>query len=106
MNQLEAIIDKEKETFYSQRNKDLFSFYTLTLINQEQTSRKLKRNLCLFLLFSMGSLFFLFSPINEMVKYFIVYLSDLTTVDIFILAAFSYGFLFVLITLFRKQTRL
>ena len=40
MNQLETIIEKEKETSYSQRNKELFSFYTLTLINQDQASRK------------------------------------------------------------------
>jgi hypothetical protein len=64
MNQLEAIIEKEKETSYSQRNKELFSFYTLTLINQEQASRKLKRKLWVSLLLITAGIFLLLSPIN------------------------------------------
>ena len=102
MNQLETIIEKEKETSYSQRNKELFSFYTLTLINQEQASRKLKRKLLVSLLLITGGIFLLLSPINEMINYFILILSNPSTVDIFKMTAVSYGFLFVLI-IFLKQ---
>ena len=103
MNQLETIIEKEKETSYSQRNKELFSFYTLTLINQEQASRKLKRKLWVSLLLITGGLFLLLSPISEMMNYFILNLSSPSTVDIFKMAAVSYGFLFFLIVLLKKR---
>ena len=103
MNQLETIIEKEKETSYSQRNKELFSFYILTLINQEQASRKLKRKLWVSLLLITGGLFLLLSPISEMMNYFILNLSSPSTVDIFKMAAVSYGFLFVLIVLLKKE---
>ena len=103
MNQLEAIIEKEKETSYSQRNKELFSFYTLTLINQEQASRKLKRKLLVSLLLITGGIFLLLSPINEMMNYFILNLSSINAVDIFKMAAVSYGFLFVLLVLLKKR---
>ncbi len=43
MNSIESIIEQEKAVTYDQRNKQLFSFYTLTLIAQEQASRRLKR---------------------------------------------------------------
>tara|TARA_B100000029_G_scaffold64358_1_gene57639 strand:+ start:1157 stop:1483 length:327 start_codon:yes stop_codon:yes gene_type:complete len=103
MNQLEAIIEKEKETSYSQRNKELFSFYTLTLINQEQASRKLKRKLLVSLLLITGGIFLLLSPINEMMNYLFLNLSSPSTVYIFKMAAVSYGFLFVLIVLLKKR---
>jgi hypothetical protein len=103
MNQLETIIEKEKETSYSQRNKELFSFYTLTLINQEQASRKLKRKLLVSLLLITASIFLLLSPISEMMNYFILILTNPSTVDIFKMAAVSYGFLFVLIVFLKKR---
>ena len=103
MNQLETIIEKEKETSYSQRNKELFSFYTLTLINQEQASRKLKRKLLVSLLLITGGIFLLLSPINEMMNYFILILSNPSTVDIFKMAGVSYGFLFVLIVFLKQR---
>jgi hypothetical protein len=103
MNQLETIIEKEKETSYSQRNKELFSFYTLTLINQEQASRKLKRKLLVSLLLITAGIFLLLSPISEMMNYFILILTNPSTVDIFKMAAVSYGFLFVLIVFLKKR---
>jgi len=103
MNQLETIIEKEKETSYSQRNKELFSFYTLTLINQEQASRKLKRKLLVSLLLITSGIFLLLSPINEMMNYFILILSNPSTVDIFKMTAVSYGFLFVLIVFLKQR---
>ena len=103
MNQLETIIEKEKETSYSQRNKELFSFYTLTLINQEQASKKLKRKLWVSLLLFTSGIFLLLSPINEMMNYFILNLNSPSTVDIFKMAAVSYGFLFVMIVFLKKR---
>ena len=43
MNSIKSIIEQEKAVTYDQRNKQLFSFYTLTLIAQEQASRRLKK---------------------------------------------------------------
>ena len=103
MNQLETILEKEKGTSYPQRNKELFSFYILTLINQEQASRKLKRKLLVSLLLITGGIFLLLSPINEMMNYFILILSNPSTVDIFKMAAVSYGFLFVLIVFLKQR---
>jgi hypothetical protein len=48
MNEFEAIIKKERETSYSLENKDLFTLYTLTLINQEESRRRHKRNLIFY----------------------------------------------------------
>ncbi len=45
MNEMEVLVQKEKDTSYNQRNKDLFTFYILTLINQEGLKRRHKRNL-------------------------------------------------------------
>jgi len=103
MNQLETILEKEKGTSYPQRNKELFSFYILTLINQEQASRKLKRKLWVSLLLITGGIFLLLSPINEMMNYFILNLNSPSTVDIFKMAAVSYGFLFVMIVFLKKR---
>ena len=103
MNQLETILEKEKGTSYPQRNKELFSFYILTLINQEQASRKLKRKLWVSLLLITGGLFLLLSPISEMMNYFILNLSSINTVDIFKMAVVSYGFSFVWIVLLKKR---
>jgi hypothetical protein len=103
MNQLETILEKEKGTSYPQRNKELFSFYILTLINQEQASRKLKRKLLVSLLLITGGIFLLLSPINEMMNYFILILSNPSTVDIFKMTAVSYGFLFVLIVFLKQR---
>ena len=103
MNQLETILENEKGTSYPQRNKELFSFYILTLINQEQASRKLKRKLLVSLLLITGGIFLLLSPINEMMNYFILILSNPSTVDIFKMTAVSYGFLFVLIVFLKQR---
>ena len=53
MNEMEVLVKKEKEASYNQRNKDLFTFYTLTLINQEGLKRRHKRNLIFVGLVSM-----------------------------------------------------
>ena len=54
MNEIETLVHKEKDTSYNQSNKDLFTFYTLTLINQEESKRKQKNRLIFFGLISMA----------------------------------------------------
>jgi hypothetical protein len=100
MNLFEIIVQKEKDLSYSQRNKDLLSYYILTLIEQEQAYRKLKRELGVFLaisLVSIASLLFspIFSPINDLVNHLL---------NILGLATVSYGLLFALITLLMEQS--
>ena len=103
MNQLETILEREKGASYPQRNKELFSFYILTLINVEQASKKLKRKLLVSLLLITAGLFLLLSPISEMMNYSILNLSSPSTVDIFKMAGVSYGLLFVLVVLLKKR---
>ena len=103
MNQLETILEKEKRTSYPQRKNELFRFYIITLINQEQASRKFKRKLWIWLLLITAGLFLLLSPISEMMNYLILNLKNIDTVDFFIMAAVSYGFLFVLMVLLKKR---
>ena len=121
MNRLEAVIEKEKEISYSQRNKDLFSSHILILIHQEQESKKFKRKLCLALFLGIGSSSLLFSRISEITNDFTVglsdaitgdvltitndftvWLSDAITGDMLTMVVFSYGLLFALLPLLKK----
>ena len=43
MKAIDEIIAQEQAQVYVQRNKELFSYYTLSLIASEQAERKLKR---------------------------------------------------------------
>ena len=54
MNEIEVLVQKEKEISYNRSNKDLFTFYTLTLINQEESKRRQKNRLIVFGLISMA----------------------------------------------------
>jgi hypothetical protein len=121
MNQLEAVIEKEKGISYSQRDKDLFRSHILILIHQEQESKKFIRKLCLILFLSIGTLSLLSSRINEIsndftvglsdaitgdiltiANDFTVGLSDVITGDILTTAIFSYGLLVALLALLKK----
>jgi len=121
MNQLEAVIEKEKGISYSQRDKDLFRSHILILIHQEQESKKFIRKLCVALFLGIGTLSLLFSRINEIANDFTVGLSDAITGDILTIAndftvglsdvitgdilttvIFSYGLLFALLALLKK----
>ena len=62
MKQIDAIIRAEKEVDYRQRDKQLFSFYTLTLIAQENASRNLKKMLAIGLCLFSICVAFLISP--------------------------------------------
>ena len=102
MNRLEAVIEKEKEISYSQRDKDLFRSHILILIHQEQESKKFIRKLCLALFLAVGTLSLLFSQINEIANDFTVGLSDAITGDMLTTVVFSYGLLFALHALLKK----
>ena len=106
MNSIEEITTKEKKISYVQRDKELFSFYTLTLITQEQASRKIKIKLwsSLFLLTVFISLFL--SPINQIISYVIVQLNNISIVDILIMALISYGVTGLCIILLKNRTNL
>lgn len=106
MNSIEEITQKEKKISYVQRDKELFSFYTLTLITQEQASRKIKMKLwsSLLLLTIFISLFL--SPINQIISYVIDQLNNISIVDILIMALISYGVTGLCIILLKNRTNL
>jgi hypothetical protein len=106
MSSFEDIIRTEKATLYSQRDKELFSFYTLTLITQEQAARKTKRNLWICTLLLTVCSMVLFSPVNQITDYLITFLSNVGLVDIFYMALISYGVSGVLIVMFKSRTSL
>ena len=114
MSSFEEIINREKSASYIQRDKELFSFYTLTLIAQEQATRKTKRQLLVFSLLLTACLLVFFAPINQITGDLIADLSanlsaDLSAidiVDIFKMALISYGFLGVLFVLFKSRLNL
>ena len=49
MRSIEDIIAQEKTVQYQQRNKELFSYYTLTLIAQDQAAKRLRKRLKIML---------------------------------------------------------
>ena len=102
MNRLEAVIEKEKEISYSQRDRDLFRSHILILIGQEQEIKRYRRKLWLSLFLAVGSLSLLFSQINEIANDFTVGLSDAITGDVLTTVVFSYGLLFALLALLNK----
>lgn len=111
MNSFEEIINREKSASYIQRDKELFSFYTLTLIAQEQSSKKTKRQLLVFSVILAACLLVFFAPINQITGDFIADLSanlraglsDIDIADIFKMALVSYGFLGVLFVLLKSR---
>lgn len=106
MSSFEDIIKTEKATLYSQRDKELFSFYTLTLITQEQAARKTKRNLWICTLLLTVCSMVLFSPVNQITGYLVAYLSNVGLVDIFYMGLISYGVSGLLIVMFKGRTNL
>jgi hypothetical protein len=106
MSSFEEIINREKAVSYNQRDKELFSFYTLTLIAQEQASRKTRRQLLVFSVLLTACLLMLLSPINQVTGNLSTYLSAMDIVDIFKMALVSYGFLGLLFVLFKSRVSL
>ena len=90
MNKFEDILSQEKQVSYAQRDRELFGFFTLTLITQEQAAKRVKTRLwvCLILLITGSALFF--SPINQLMNNLIAHLSAVDIVDIVKMALISY----------------
>jgi len=104
MNSIESIIEQEKAVTYDQRNKQLFSFYTLTLIAQEQASRRLQKRAGISLLLIIAFLLLFLAPISLLVEGFIASLSTIDIIDIFKIGALNYGLLFVFYKFFKKRS--
>ena len=83
MNSIESIIEQEKAVTYDQRNKQLFSFYTLTLIAQEQASIRLQKRAGISLLLIIAFLLLFLAPISSLIEGFVASLSTLDIIDIF-----------------------
>jgi hypothetical protein len=104
MNSIESIIEQEKGVSYTQRNKQLFSFYTLTLIAQEQASRRLKKRAGISLLLIVAFLLLFLAPISSLIEGFIASLSTIDIIGIFKIGALNYGLLFVFYKFFKKRS--
>ena len=104
MNSIESIIEQEKAVTYDQRNKQLFSFYTLTLIAQEQASRRLKKRAGISLFLIVAFLLLFLAPISSLIEGFVASLSTLDIIDIFKLALLNYGLVFIFYKFLKKRS--
>ena len=104
MNSIESIIEQEKGVSYTQRNKQLFSFYTLTLIAQEQASRRLKKRAGISLLLIIAFLLLFLAPISLLVEGFIASLSTIDIIGIFKIGALNYGLVFIFYKFLKKRS--
>ena len=105
MNLFDSIVEKEKRTTYTHKNKDLLSFYVLTLVAQQQAARKLKRNLLILLMLFLVSLSLLLSPLTAGIEAMVTNLASLTLADLLGAATLSYSLVFVLIMVLREEGR-
>jgi hypothetical protein len=104
MNSIESIIEQEKGVSYTQRNKQLFSFYTLTLIAQEQASRRLQKRAGISLLLIIAVLLLFLAPISSLIEGFVASLSTLDIIDIFKMGALNYGLVFIFYKFLKKRS--
>ena len=104
MNSIESIIEQEKAVTYDQRNKQLFSFYTLTLIAQEQASRRLKKRAGISLLLIVAFLLLFLAPISSLIEGFIASLSTIDIIGIFKIGALNYGLVFIFYKFLKKRS--
>ena len=104
MNSIESIIEQEKGVTYDQRNKQLFSFYTLTLIAQEQASRRLKKRAGISLLLIVAFLLLFLAPISSLIEGFIASLSTIDIIGIFKIGALNYGLVFIFYKFLKKRS--
>jgi hypothetical protein len=104
MNSIESIIEQEKGVSYTQRNKQLFSFYTLTLIAQEQASRRLKKRAGISLLLIVAFLLLFLAPISSLIEGFIASLSTIDIIGIFKIGALNYGLVFIFYKFLKKRS--
>ena len=104
MNSIKSIIEQEKAVTYDQRNKQLFSFYTLTLIAQEQASRRLKKRVGISLLLIVAFLLLFLAPISSLIEGFVASLRTLDIIDIFKLGLLNYGLVFIFYKFLKKRS--
>ena len=104
MNSIESIIEQEKGVSYTQRNKQLFSFYTLTLIAQEQASRRLQKRAGISLLLIIAFLLLFLAPISSLIEGFIASLSTIDIIGIFKIGALNYGLVFIFYKFLKKRS--
>jgi len=104
MKQIDTIIRAEKEVDYRQRDKQLFSFYTLTLIAQENASRNLKKMLAIGLCLFSICVAFLISSITQITSDIIAYLSAIDTDAILTMTLISYAATAIIMALFKSRT--
>ena len=104
MNSIESIIEQEKAVTYDQRNKQLFSFYTLTLIAQEQASRRLQKRAGISLLLIIAFLLLFLAPISSLIEGFVASLSTLDISDMFKMGALNYGLVFIFYKFLKKRS--
>ena len=106
MRSIEDIIAQEKDVQYTQRNKELFSYYTLTLINQEQAARRLRKRLKLVLWCMLPALVgLLLSPATGWLMNAFEGFSGVNFVRVLVMAAASYALAGVCV-LALKRSRL
>ena len=92
MKSIDDIIAHEKAAEYQQRNKELFSYYTLTLIAQEQAARRLKTRLKLALWFVLPALVgLLLSPAMNWLTNTLSVFDSVSIVRVLLMAAASYA---------------
>lgn len=115
MKSFETIIEQEKKVNYSQRNKQLFSFYTLTLIAQEQAAKRVRRKLLIsasilsmVLLLVLDKSNQLSAPINQFLSHHLATINPIGLMDIALMAMASYAMtgLLLFITKNHKISRL
>jgi hypothetical protein len=88
----------------TQRNKQLFSFYTLTLIAQEQASRRLQKRAGISLLLIVAFLLLFLAPISSLIEGFVASLSTIDIIGIFKLGALNYGLVFIFYKFLKKRS--
>ena len=102
LTQIEEIVAREKEILYSQTNRELFSFYVLTLINEEQNSKALSKRLFALSLLISGGIFISLPQIREASTTLAILVSQLSLNDFLLGAIVCYGAAVTLILSIRK----
>lgn len=103
MKSIDDIIAQEKTVDYQQRNKELFSYYTLTLIAQEQAARRLKTRLKLVLWFLLPALVgLLLSPAMNWLTNTLSVFDSVSIVRVLLMAAASYAIAGVCVLALRR----
>jgi UDP-N-acetylmuramyl pentapeptide phosphotransferase/UDP-N-acetylglucosamine-1-phosphate transferase len=103
MKSIDDIIAQEKTVDYQQRNKELFSYYTLTLIAQEQAARRLKTRLKLVLWFLLPALVgLLLSPAMSFLTNALNVFDGVNIVRVVLMAVASYAIAGVCVLALRR----